>query len=153
VSDASLVAVPDFRTQALSAARAALSDAGLVTRVTEGPDQPDAEVTAQRPLAGTVVRRGSEVSLVVRPPFPWAIVVAAAMTLLAGVGLYRWLRRRPRIEKQRPVTPPINVVATVELAANLAQADHAERLGPDISVDARVEAGETAAELEERVHA
>jgi beta-lactam-binding protein with PASTA domain len=153
VSDASLVAVPDVRTQALSVADTAISNAGLVRRVTDGPDQADAEVAAQQPLPGVIVRRGTEVSVVVRAPFPWAIVVGAVVTLLAGVGLYRWFRRRPRIPEQKPAAPPINVVATVELAADLAQADDAERRGPDIRVDARVEAGATAAELEERVHA
>lgn len=159
VSDASLVAVPDVRNRTLAQARAALSDAELVARVTDGADESSSQVMEQQPVPGSVVRRRSEISLAVRAPFPWSIVmgaVAVTMLLLCGAVGYRlYMRGKARApEKQQPPPlPPINVVAAVEFQAAPPQPDEVERTGPDIRVDARVDVEAAEVEMETRVHA
>lgn len=154
VSDGSLVPVPDVRNMTLEAARSALSAAGLVARLTSGPDETDALVTEQTPLPSQgLVKRDSEVGLQAKAQFPWWLAIVLG-SVAAGAGIAAYVLRKLRTPKTRDPTPrPITVDATVELSPVPPQVDGAELSGPAFRIEARLLPGRTTIEVDEREHA
>lgn len=133
VSDGSRVKVPDVRTMTLAAARSALGAAALEVQIGDGSDSDSAKVVHQTPPPRAIVGRGTSVRLDLEafPPV-WVLVAAAALGLLgSGIAAYKYWTKLLRVE------------ARVDLHAAPTLVRGAERESPDISIEARLEPGDT----------
>jgi hypothetical protein len=87
----------------------------------------------QTPLPSAVVSRGTTVQLDLKAVLPaWLLIAAAALGLLsAGAAALKYWTKLLRVE------------ARVDLSAAATLAAGAERAGPDIGIEARLEPGDT----------